>query len=134
MKKERASRNRTLAVSEEEIPILKKEILTLDDLEQNHCEEQSGVEFSSLKEDCFATVGGDSVSLEKILDRTINADIFNVLPFLPDEFADLIIIDPPYNLTRNFGGKVFSARSEKSYDEYLSSWFPLVCKKLKLIF
>ena len=65
------------------------------------------------------------------IDRTINADLLETLPLLPDEFADLIIIDPPYNLTKNFNGKIFSARSENSYEEYLASWFPQVCRKLK---
>ena len=105
IKKEKAPRNRTLALSDEEIPILKKNLLTLEEL-------------------C-------PVSLEKILDKTINSDILTALPLLPDEFADLIIIDPPYNLTRNFDGKIFNARSQAAYDEYLSTWFPLVCKKLK---
>ena len=65
------------------------------------------------------------------IDRTINADLLEALPLLSDEFADLIIIDPPYNLTKNFNGKIFSARSENSYEEYLASWFPQVCRKLK---
>jgi len=51
--------------------------------------------------------------------------------FEGDFFWDGDFCDPPYNLTKNFNGNVFNARSEKSYDEYLESWFPLVCKKLK---
>ena len=65
------------------------------------------------------------------LDKTINADLLSALPLLPDEFADLIIIDPPYNLRKDFNGKVFAARSEDSYEEYLNTWFPEVCRKLK---
>ena len=65
------------------------------------------------------------------LDKTINADLLTVLPLLPDEFADLIIIDPPYNLTKNFGGKVFNERKDSAYEEYLETWFSSVCKKLK---
>ena len=112
MKKEKAPRNRTLTLEENEIPSLKKELLNTEDLR-------------SLQNDA------SPVPVEKILDKTINADILEALPLLPDEFADLIIIDPPYNLTRNFGGKVFNARSQKAYDEYLATWFPFVCKKLK---
>ena len=65
------------------------------------------------------------------LDKTINADLLTALPLLPDEFADLIIIDPPYNLTKNFGGKVFNERKDSAYEEYLETWFSSVCKKLK---
>ena len=65
------------------------------------------------------------------INSTICSDIMVALPLLPDEFADLIIIDPPYNLTKNFNGNTFSARSEQAYEEYLDQWFPLVCRKLK---
>ena len=65
------------------------------------------------------------------LDKTINSDLLTALPLLPDEFADLIIIDPPYNLTKNFGGKVFNERKDDAYEDYLETWFPQVCRKLK---
>ncbi|MBQ0051937.1 MAG: site-specific DNA-methyltransferase [Treponema sp.] len=70
-------------------------------------------------------------SRDLFFNKTINSDLLSALPFLPDEFADLIIIDPPYNLTKNFNGLTFKERSNESYDEYLASWFPQVCKKLK---
>ena len=123
--KEKAPRNRTLVLNDDEIPILKKEILTLSDLEDF----SAGGENSFNSENRLAD--RESAPLEKILDKTINADILKALPLLPDEFADLIIIDPPYNLTKNFGGTVFNERSEKAYDDYLATWFPLVCEKLK---
>ena len=110
--KAKAPRNRTLTLTEDEIPSLKESLLTLGDLSANQGESASA-------------------SLPQILDKTINADLLEALPLLPDGFADLIIIDPPYNLTKNFAGKVFNARNQKAYDEYLATWFPLVCKKLK---
>lgn len=66
-----------------------------------------------------------------IVNRTLNGDILKMIEFVPDNFADLIIIDPPYNLSKNFNGMKFASRSQENYDEYLSEWFPLVCKKLK---
>lgn len=66
-----------------------------------------------------------------IVNRTLNGDILKMLEFVPDNFADLIIIDPPYNLSKNFNGMKFASRSQENYDEYLSEWFPLICKKLK---
>ncbi len=50
---------------------------------------------------------------------------------MPKESADLIIIDPPYNLSRNFHGFRFSETSNESYLEYLRSWFGKVVKLLK---
>ncbi len=61
----------------------------------------------------------------------ICADILQALPKLPDAFADLIIIDPPYNLTKDFNGTKFNARTDSAYEEYLDSWLPQVCAKLK---
>ena len=110
--KQKAPRNRTLTLEESEIPALKNKLINIEDLRS----------FSENDSSC---------SVEKILDKTINADLLEALPLLPDGFADLIIIDPPYNLTKDFHGNKFNARSEESYDDYLSTWFPLVCKKLK---
>ena len=103
-----APRNRTLKIKENEREELKKKLITLSSLEQ-----------------------GEQASLSFFMNRTINANLMQALPFLPDSFADLIIIDPPYNLTKNFNGSTFNACSDELYDEYLSEWFPLVCKKLK---
>ena len=65
------------------------------------------------------------------LNRTIHADLLETLPLLPNEFADLIIIDPPYNLTKDFNGNIFSARSNAEYINYVREWLPSVIDKLK---
>ena len=101
--KERAANNRTLTLESEEIEGLKSRLLT----ESNISAETD------------------------IVNRTLNGDILQMLEFVPDGFADLIIIDPPYNLSKNFNGMKFASRSQEGYDEYLATWFPAVCKKLK---
>lgn len=63
-------------------------------------------------------------------DGILNADLFAVLDSIPDGFANLIIIDPPYNLTKDFAGNKFSARKSTVYEDYLRSWLPRVCQKL----
>ena len=102
-KKERAANNRTLTLEPEEVEGLKNRLLT----ESNISAETD------------------------IVNRTLNGDILQMLEFVPDGFADLIIIDPPYNLSKNFNGMKFASRSQEGYDEYLATWFPAVCKKLK---
>ncbi|MDR2343297.1 MAG: site-specific DNA-methyltransferase [Spirochaetaceae bacterium] len=57
--------------------------------------------------------------------------MFDVLGQLPLEFADLLIIDPPYNLDKNFHGLRFSKTNDEAYLEYLKSWFPEIVKTLK---
>ena len=93
--KNRAGRNRTLTLQQDEIPELKNQILTIETINS------SGIDFS------------DKVQLENLVtDKIINCDIFDGLKFIPDEFADLVIIDPPYNLTKNFNGMTFNATSD----------------------
>lgn len=101
--KKRAKNNRTLTLNSEEIDGLRSRLLTKENIS----------------------------SASEITNRTINGDLLEMLEFVPDGFADLIIIDPPYNLSKNFNGMKFSRRSQESYDEYLETWFPKVCKKLK---
>ena len=97
----RAERNRTIVLTQQEKKDLEKKLIKID---------------------------GQMLPYKN---QIICADILNALPLLPDSFADLIIIDPPYNLTKNFNGTTFSARTDLAYEEYLEQWFPLVCKKLK---
>lgn len=99
----RAKNNRTVTLTDSERVLLKANVLT----------------------EC--TVGNAAT----VVNKTLNGDVLKMLPFVPDEIADVIIIDPPYNLSKNFNGMQFSAMDSERYDEYLASWFPLVCKKLK---
>lgn len=64
-------------------------------------------------------------------DMIINGDLFECLDSIPDGYFDLIIIDPPYNLDKNFNGMKFSAMRRDDYETYLRSWFCKVCDKLK---
>ena len=100
--KERAGRNRTVTLQPDEVDFLKSQIIT-----------------------------PDKIDSQNLVNQTINGDLLSVIDFIPDEFADLIIIDPPYNLTKNFNGLHFNSRTESKYDDYLASWFPKVCRKLK---
>ena len=102
-KKQRAGNNRTLTLKNEEIESLRQKLLTENTITVN----------------------------TEVINKTLNGDILSMLKYVPDEFADLIIIDPPYNLSKNFNGMKFNSRSDDSYDEYLATWFPEVCKKLK---
>lgn len=100
--KQRAARNRTITVSEDEIPFLERLISNVDDL---------GVDFHD--------------------NMIINADLYNCIDLIPNEYFDLIIIDPPYNLDKDFHGKKFSAMKSDVYEDYLRSWFYKICDKLK---
>jgi site-specific DNA-methyltransferase (adenine-specific) len=89
--KERAPRNRTLTCTEAELTSLSKDLLRLT----------------------------ETVSPESLAGRIINQDLNHTLPFLPTGFVDLLILDPPYNLTKNYNGHVFRSREA---DDYIA-WF-----------
>lgn len=70
-------------------------------------------------------------TLDEVLDRTIRGDMFAVLPHLPEKFVDLLIVDPPYNLDKEFHGAKFRRGSAAEYEEYTRSWLARVLPILK---
>ncbi len=102
MDKQRAGRNRTITITAEERSELKKGITTVQSFDAAQWE-----------------------------DTIVCADLLDIIDRIPDGMADLIIIDPPYNLSKDFNGLTFSAISSEKYAEYLRSWFHKVCDKLK---
>lgn len=69
--------------------------------------------------------------LSCLLDKTINGDFWQVSKFLPHHSVDLIIADPPYNLTKSFNGTVFSKKKDDEYEEYTRQWLSVVRPLLK---
>ena len=69
--------------------------------------------------------------LNTLLNKTVCADLLTVVDKLPHSCADLLIIDPPYNLNKNFHGFKFSKTDDDAYSAYLHSWFPRLLKALK---
>jgi len=103
--KKRAERNRTLTVSVKERAECSQRLLRI-------------------KGECH-------LDLDAIINKTILGDLYTSLDCLPKGFADLIIIDPPYNLDKDFHGFKFMSTDNDSYLEYLRSWFPRVVSLLK---
>lgn len=100
--KQRAGRNRTLTVSESEKSTLSRLIMSSDDLARGYQE-----------------------------DFLVNGNLFDCIESLPNDYFDLLIIDPPYNLDKDFNGNKFSIMDSSSYEDYLRSWFYDICEKLK---
>lgn len=66
-----------------------------------------------------------------VLDKTVLGDTLSVCPLLPKESVDLIIADPPYNLTKSFNGSRFSRKKSAEYEDYTRRWLSAVCPLLK---
>lgn len=101
--KNRAPRNRTITLDDSELSRLKKKLIKLD----------------------------TPISVSDIENKTINQDVFQVLDLLPDKFADLVFVDPPYNLNKTFNLINFKAMESDKYEEWLDSWVQKIIRLLK---
>ncbi len=72
-----------------------------------------------------------SYSLSEITDKTLCGDTFSFLPLLPQNFIDLAIVDPFYNLSKTFGENSFRKIDAEEYAEYTKNWLKLLLPLLK---
>ena len=102
-KKTRAPLNRTINISDDEIKSYSGKLLKLN-----------------RKRD-----------LTDISGKIINQDLFEVMDFLPDNFVDLLFLDPPYNLNKNFSSVNFKEMKDDDYETWLDSWISKLVRTLK---
>jgi site-specific DNA-methyltransferase (adenine-specific) len=72
-----------------------------------------------------------TASVDQIVGRIINGDIFEVAPYLPRGIVDLLILDPPYNLSKDYNGQLFKEKENKEYQRWFASVIGLVKPLLK---
>ncbi len=101
--RERAGRNRTIALSDSEVERFKKKLVTLH---------QKAV-------------------FGEIVNKTIFQNAFDALEYLPDRFIDLVFVDPPYNLNKKFNSTSFQELEAEEYESWLETWVPKVVRMLK---
>lgn len=104
MKKDKASRNKTI-----DTPISEGQVFL------EHC----------------ITVTEKQPTLDSVIDKTILGNMLEVCALLPEKSIDLIIADPPYNLTKSFNGTTFAKKTTKAYEEYTREWLSAVKPLLK---
>lgn len=73
----------------------------------------------------------ESLPIEDLTNKTIVGDTFEALKNVPPESIDLIIVDPPYNLSKNYHGNKFNKRNNEAYQKYTNDWLDLVIPLLK---
>ncbi|PKQ70200.1 DNA-methyltransferase [Raineya orbicola] len=99
----KSDRNKTLTLNNEEASYLEKKLIQVE----------------------------KPVDYQEIMNKTIWGNSLEILRFLPSAFVDLAIIDPPYNLDKDFGELKFSKMTDEEYETYLESWFPDIIRLLK---
>lgn len=72
-----------------------------------------------------------SVSEELIANRIIKGDSFDTIEYLPQNFVDLLILDPPYNLSKNYNGHSFKEKGSEEYQEWFNCFISLIKPTLK---
>lgn len=101
--KPRAPRNRTISLTETEKVKYQSRLLRLD----------------------------GPVTPDRVQNRTICQDLFEVLDYLPSSFVDLAFIDPPYNLNKTFNLTTFREMESDKYERWLESWLKKLRRLLK---
>jgi site-specific DNA-methyltransferase (adenine-specific) len=69
--------------------------------------------------------------LSTILNRTLCQDWLTIVDWLPRQFVDLLILDPPYNLSKQFGQNRSCRRSLPDYQAWVEAWFVQILPLLK---
>ena len=72
-----------------------------------------------------------SPNASRLTNEIVLGDAMRICPDLPKAFVDLLILDPPYNLTKKFGGETFREMSLPEYEVWFESWFLRLLPALK---
>lgn len=70
-------------------------------------------------------------NFDEIINNIIVGDFFINIKELEDSSVDLLIVDPPYNLRKDYHGNVFSEKKTEQYREFTKSWIKALIPKLK---
>jgi site-specific DNA-methyltransferase (adenine-specific) len=101
--KPRGQRNRTITLSATELEQYASRLLTLS----------------------------TKASVLQVENQTIHQDLSVALGWLPSAFVDLLFIDPPYNLTKEFNSSSFKEMSTEEYRQWFENWFVQLLPILK---
>lgn len=70
-------------------------------------------------------------TVASITNATVWQDFFQAAPCLPNEFVDLLFVDPPYNSRKQFNSASFHAMSDQAYETWLDSCLSPLRRTLK---
>jgi site-specific DNA-methyltransferase (adenine-specific) len=101
--KQRAPRNRTISITQQEVVHYRAQLASLD----------------------------KPADLASVVDRVLHQDAFQAVPYLPDECVDLLLLDPPYNLTKTFHSSEFKQRPLGDYAAWLDAVISSLVRILK---
>lgn len=103
MQKNRAGRNRTITLADNDTDTYRGSV-------------------GHLREKCGVATAANSI---------FNEDFFSAVELLPDGFADLLILDPPYNMNKTFKSNNFKKMSIEGYTQWFEKCLVMLLPKLK---
>lgn len=103
MNKVRAHRNRTLTLNQAEAKQYSKDLIHIP----------------------------KPAAVNALENKVVNQDTFEALTMLGENFVDLLILDPPYNLTKTFNSTTFRKKSIAGYAEWLENLMVKLLPALK---
>ncbi len=71
------------------------------------------------------------VKPKQIKDKIILQNTEEAIDYLPDNFVDLMFIDPPYNLYKKFNSSSFKSMKGLEYENWIESWLSKLTRTLK---
>ena len=74
---------------------------------------------------------GSPVSERDLAGQVVAGDICTVAKHLPSGFVDLLILDPPYNIAKEFNGRVFRKRPADEYRRWFQELVDLLAPTMK---
>lgn len=66
-----------------------------------------------------------------IINKTINGNTFDVIKRIENNIVDLMIVDPPYNIPKNYHGFKFKDSDNLTYEKYTNLWVESIIPLLK---
>ncbi len=89
---------------------------------------EEGKEYASR---CIEHRSNEPYLLQDICNKTIHGDTFSALQSIPRNCIDLAIVDPPYNLEKDYHGHTFKKSENDEYAEYTHKWLDVLIPTLK---
>ncbi|MCL1849204.1 MAG: site-specific DNA-methyltransferase [Clostridiales bacterium] len=84
------------------------------------------ITLSNTEIDQYAGLCPGICETDQPVDMIFHGDAFEILRTLPKGFVDLLIVDPPYNMSKVFGSKPFSKMNESEYLSFTRQWIEAV--------
>ncbi len=90
------------------------------------------IQITDQERDFFDEILNSKKWLERNFEnQIINSDLFEVIDHLPSGFVDLAVIDPPYNLSKDFNTVKFKKTTDAEFVEYTEKWINKIKHVLK---